>query len=181
MHPAIFLDRDGVIIENRDDYVRSWGDVAIYPQAIAALRRISERAVKFVIVTNQSAVGRGIISLRKAQAINQKLLEATSKEGVRFDGLYMCPHSPDRGCQCRKPKPGLILEAARDLYLDLSRSVLIGDALSDIEAGRAAGIPQLGLVLTGRGAQQVDTPAYASMQPIPIYTDLAEALRTLFP
>ena len=89
MNPAIFLDRDGVIIENVDTYVRSWSDVVIYPEAIRALSRLSETAYKIIIVTNQSVVGRGIISVSDAQAINQRLIQIIEQSGGRIDGIYM--------------------------------------------------------------------------------------------
>ena len=154
MVPAIFLDRDGVIIENRPNYVRSWDDVFIYPQVLDVLARLSLSDYRIVIVTNQSVVGRGLISLEQAEKINQQLVKVIEKAGGRIDGVFMCPHHPDEGCVCRKPKPGLLLKAAKSLSLDLSTSILIGDALSDLEAGKAAGVSKLVLVRTGRGATQ---------------------------
>ena len=154
MIPAIFLDRDGVIIENRPNYVRSWDDVFIYPQVLDALARASRSNYKIIIVTNQSVVGRGFISLEEAEMINRRLVNVIEEAGGRVDGVFMCPHHPDEWCACRKPKPGLLLKAAKSLSLDLSTSILIGDALSDLEAGKAAGISKLVLVRTGRGATQ---------------------------
>ena len=176
MKPAIFLDRDGVIIENRLDYVRSWDDVEIYPQALGALVKISQSPYSIVIVTNQSAVGRGLIPLSTAQAINQGLVAEIERKGGRIDGVYMCPHTPWEGCDCRKPEPGLFLQAARDLSLDMSRSVMVGDALSDIIAARTAGIPRQALVQTGRGKEQAQLPEVASLQPLPMYETLTAAL-----
>jgi D-glycero-D-manno-heptose 1,7-bisphosphate phosphatase len=179
MYPAIFLDRDGVIIENRADYVRSWADVWFYPQALEALVQLTCKPFKIVIVTNQSAVGQGLISLRRAQAINEQLVESIAEAGGRIDGVFMCPHVPDDHCDCRKPRPGLLLQAARSLALDLSRSIMIGDALSDLEAGRAAGLAQAALVRTGRGQIQARLPQAAELLPFPIYDELASALQSL--
>ena len=148
MKPAIFLDRDGVIIENRPDYVRSWDDVEIYPQALETLVKISQSSYSIVIVTNQSAVGRGLIPLSAAQAINRQLVDEIKQTGGRVDGVYMCPHAPWEGCECRKPEPDLFFQAARDLSLDLMRSVMVGDALSDIIAARTAGVSRQAMVLT---------------------------------
>jgi D-glycero-D-manno-heptose 1,7-bisphosphate phosphatase len=107
MEPAIFLDRDGVIIENRPSYVRSWADVVILPLALEAMARIHASPFKIVIVTNQSAVGRGLLGLEEAWAINHHLQQVIEESGGRVDGLFMCPHSPEDHCNCRKPKPGL--------------------------------------------------------------------------
>lgn len=181
MYPAIFLDRDGVIIENRADYVRSWTDVSFYPEALEALAQFSAKPLKIVIVTNQSAVGRGIISLHQAQTINEQLVESVQEAGGRIDGVFMCPHAPGDQCECRKPKPGLLFQAAVAFSIDLSRSVMIGDALTDILAGRAAQVSQAALVRTGRGAEQESLPEMAKLGPLPVYSDLAAALASLVP
>jgi D-glycero-D-manno-heptose 1,7-bisphosphate phosphatase len=179
MRPAIFLDRDGVIIENRANYVRSWSDVSIYPQALQALASVSESEYALVLVTNQSAVGRGILPLRAVDQINARLLGEIKAAGGRIDGIYVCPHAPQDGCNCRKPGPGLILQAAQELSLDLSRSILIGDALSDIQAGQSAGVRKNVLVLTGRGLSQSQLPRSEKLKPFLIYATLADALAAL--
>ncbi len=180
MHPAIFLDRDGVIIENVPAYVRSWNDVVIYPQALEALASIRESSYKIIVVTNQSAIGRGLMSLQDAEAINHRLDQIVKKAGGRIDAFYICPHTPEMHCACRKPQPGLILQAAREQQIDLSQSILIGDALSDLAAGQAAGIPKNILVLTGRGSKQLDLPESQSFQPLLLYASLQEALAKEF-
>ncbi len=172
MNKAIFLDRDGVINENVAAYVRSWADVEIFPGALAALARLRGSSYKIVIVTNQSAVGRGILPLAEAQAINHRLIQEIEKCGGRVDGLFMCPHAPSDACDCRKPKPGLLLQAASALDLDLSRSILVGDALTDIQAGQNAKIPTNILVKTGLGSQQSVLPEAHSLEPFPVYERL---------
>ena len=179
MYPAIFLDRDGVIIENRPNYVRSWADVSIYPQAMETLIQLSKSDYKIVIVTNQSGVGRGMIPFEVADEINQKLLAKINASGGRVDGVFMCPHAPADHCNCRKPAPGLLLQAAEALSLDLSNSIMIGDALTDLQAGLAAGVKQVRLVRTGRGADQEKLPAAAQLRPFPAYTDLTAAITDL--
>ena len=128
MKPAIFLDRDGVIIENRSTYVRSWDDVEIFPAAVEILSKMASHPYLFVLVTNQSVVGREIISLKAAQKINQRLITELNDMGCRIDGVFMCPHAPEDRCFCRKPQPGLLYQAAQSLQIDLSRSIMIGDA-----------------------------------------------------
>jgi len=176
MDPAIFLDRDGVIIENRDDYVRSWSDVEFIPAALEALRDYRSSPFRIVLVTNQSAVGRGLISLDRAQKLNQRITTVVEQAGGRVDGTWMCPHAPNENCTCRKPQPGLLLQAATALNLDMSRSYMIGDALSDLNAGRAAGVREAMLVRTGRGSRQANLPEAALLQPFRIFDSLAEAL-----
>lgn len=155
MYPSIFLDRDGVLIENRPNYVRDWSQVKIIPEAINALSLAPLKKYKVVIVTNQSVIGRGLILLETAQEINQRLLNLIRDHGGQIDGIYMCPHKPEDDCSCRKPLPGLLLQAAKDLSLDLQRSWMIGDAWSDIQAGEAAGLRGAILLKTGRGTEQL--------------------------
>jgi D-glycero-D-manno-heptose 1,7-bisphosphate phosphatase len=181
MQPALFLDRDGVIIENRQDYVRTWSEVVIYSQALKALERIASSKYKIFIITNQSAVGRGIISHNAASQINKRLVREIEASGGRVDGVFMCPHAPGESCSCRKPEPGLILEAASKHSIKLDESVLIGDALSDVIAGQKAGISQNILVRTGRGQVQAVLPLANQIPDFLIYETLFDALEDLIP
>ena len=179
MLPALFLDRDGVIIENRANYVRTWEDVVFFPSALAALSLAAVMPLRIVIVTNQSAVGRGIISLAAAEELNQRIVLTIELAGGRIDGVYMCPHAPEEQCECRKPKPGLLLRAAQELSIDLLHSIMIGDAQSDLLAGQAAGISNLIMVKTGRGIVQARLNPAALQKPYWIADDLASALNSL--
>jgi len=152
--PAIFLDRDGVIIENRVDYVKFWNEVVFLPGALDALRRVGNSEYLQIVVTNQSAVGRGIISLDQAYDINQRVIVMVESSGGRVDASYLCPHHPDDKCACRKPAPGMLQKAKEEFNIDFERSYLIGDAASDIEAAQAVGVQGI-LVLTGRGEHQL--------------------------
>jgi D-glycero-D-manno-heptose 1,7-bisphosphate phosphatase len=180
MVPAIFLDRDGVLIENRSDYVRDWSQVKIYPEAIRALSHSPIKNYKVVIVTNQSAVGRGLISLQTADEINNKLVQIIHLHGGQVDAVFMCPHKPDDDCICRKPKPGLLLRAAEELSLDLSRSWMIGDAWSDVLAGQAAGVRMPILLKTGRGTEQLLQTSPKDVAKHLIFDDLPMALDKIF-
>jgi histidinol-phosphate phosphatase family protein len=155
MNQAIFLDRDGVIIENNETYVRSWDDVNIYPQALEALRRLAESQYKVIVITNQSAIGRELLTIQDAREINQRIVRCVRSAGGRIDAVYMCPHAPWEHCECRKPKPGLILKAIKEFNIDPHKSILIGDAQSDLEAGLACSIKETYIVRTGRGNQQI--------------------------
>ena len=175
LRPAVFLDRDGVIVENRADYVKSLAEVQFIPGAVAALARLACHDVLIVIVTNQSAIGRGLVTRAAVDAINAHIIQQIVAAGGRVDGLYLCPHPPQENCACRKPAPGLLLEAARDLGIDLAASVLIGDALTDAQAAQAAGVKPL-LVLTGLGGAQTQGPEAAQRNHILTVSDLAEAI-----
>jgi D-glycero-D-manno-heptose 1,7-bisphosphate phosphatase len=179
MIPAIFLDRDGVIIENRPAYVRSWADVEIFPLALEALARVKNSGYKIVLITNQAGIGKGLIQPEIAQEINHRLSQEVQKAGGRIDGVFVCPHTPEDGCDCRKPRPGLFFQAEKALSIDLSHSIMIGDTLNDLQAARAAGIEKVALVLTGLGAQQAQYPQDTSLSPFPIYNSISEALAEL--
>ncbi len=176
MQPAIFLDRDGVIIENRSNYVHSWDDVEFIPGALPALAKLKDCSYKIVIITNQAGVGRGILTLQVVNEINRRIRQAIIHANGRVDGIYVCPHKPDDGCNCRKPQPGLILQAARELDINLGQSILIGDNLTDVQAGQAARVGQVILVRTGLGEAFAQKLPAAGLSGTPVYDDLAQAL-----
>ena len=176
MDPAIFLDRDGVIIKNRNNYVRNWSHVRFYKRSLDAISKLSATSYKIVLVTNQSAVGRGLISISTANDINRKIVDQIKKSGGRIDGVFMCPHQPDDMCFCRKPQPGLLFEAAKALSIDLKRSVLIGDAISDLQAGQNAGVARTILVLTGRGRKQLKRVPVDHLQSFDVFQSLSHAV-----
>lgn len=180
MYPAIFLDRDGVLIENRSDYVRDWSQVKIIPEAIHALSLTQARNYKIVIVTNQSAIGRGLVRPEKADEINLQLVNLIQHHGGQVDGVYVCPHKPDDDCFCRKPKPGLLLQAANELSLDLQRSCMIGDAWSDVQAGQRAGVLHKIILKTGRGTEQLLGPRPEEIAGPLIFDNLPLAFDAIF-
>ena len=155
---AIFLDRDGTINEEIG-YMDRLEKLRLIPGAAEAIRRINASGMKTVVVTNQSGVARGIFTESFVAEIHARLGEMLRAEGASLDGIYFCPHHPTegrgdylRGCECRKPAPGLLLRAAAELRLDLSHSWMIGDTLKDIEAGGWAGAQGI-LVRTGYGEE----------------------------
>ncbi len=150
---AVFVDRDGVINRNRDDYVKRWEDFVFLPHAAEALAEITRHGLMTVVLTNQSAINRGIITREAVEEIHARMTAELRLVGARIDGVFYCPHRPDERCGCRKPRPGLLLQAAQRLHIDLSQSYLVGDALSDIEAAREVGCIPI-LVATGRGLRQ---------------------------
>lgn len=141
-HPvrAVFLDRDGVINRNRPDYVKAWEEFEFLPGALKALERLAGSPFYIVVVTNQSAVGRGLLSWQDLEEIHARMEMEIRQAGGRLNGVYCCPHTPADLCDCRKPSPGLLLRAAKDLNLDLGASWLIGDSLNDVAAAQAVGV-----------------------------------------
>lgn len=154
MNRAVFVDRDGVICQNRADHVKSWQEFVFLPGAVEALVQLSRAGFYVVVVTNQAVINRGIIPARTVHEIHERMAEAVDRAGGRIDQTLYCPHRPDEQCACRKPAPGLILKAAGSLDIDLASSYMVGDAASDMSAGLTAGCGQCYLVLTGRGLRQ---------------------------
>ena len=157
--PAVFLDRDGTINEEVG-YLDSVEKLRLLPGAAKAIRLINESGMKAVVVTNQSGVARGFYDEAFVEETHARLREVLRAEGAFLDGLYFCPHHPTEGrgnyllpCNCRKPAPGLLLQAAKELRLDLARSYMVGDTLKDIEAGARAGMKGI-LVRTGYGGEE---------------------------
>jgi D-glycero-D-manno-heptose 1,7-bisphosphate phosphatase len=157
---AVLLDRDGTLTVEGEWLTRRQ-DLVLVPGAAAALARLSAAGWKLVLVTNQSAIARGLITPAELAEIHAELQQRLGAYGARLDAIYSCPHHPTEGigeykveCACRKPKPGLVLQAARELGLDLARCWMVGDAARDLEAGWAAGVPGI-LVATGKGASEI--------------------------
>jgi D-glycero-D-manno-heptose 1,7-bisphosphate phosphatase len=138
--PAIFLDRDGVINQNRSDYVKSWEEFEFLPGVLEALRWLAASPYAVVIVSNQSCIGRGLVTKESVDAIHFRMLQVIRRAGGRLDAIYYCPHHPDDGCPCRKPRPGLLIQAADELNLDLAQSWFVGNNQTDLEAALAAGV-----------------------------------------
>jgi histidinol-phosphate phosphatase family protein len=135
---AVFVDRDGTLIEDVG-YARDPDDVCLVDGAVEALETFRRRGFRLIVVSNQSGIGRGVISPVEANAVHDRFVAELATRGVRLDDVRYCPHGPDAGCDCRKPEPGLLLAAAREHGIDLSSSFMIGDAARDVEAGRRAG------------------------------------------
>lgn len=140
---TLFLDRDGVLNARiKDDYVRRWEDWEWLPDVLPALAALSGVFGKLVVVTNQRGIARNLYTERDLAQIHQQMLADVKAAGGRIDAIYHCAHDKDDDCDCRKPAPGMILRAAKEHpTIDLSRSLMVGDSLSDMQAAKAAGIP----------------------------------------
>ena len=179
MQPALFLDRDGVIIEEAE-YLSDPEVLRLIPGAAAALARVNQQDIPVIVVSNQSGVARGFFPLEQVDLVHRRLDDALAEFGARIDRYYYCPHHPSEGqwpyriqCRCRKPQPGMLFQAARELDLDLRRSLMIGDKLSDLEAGSRAGCETV-LVRTGYGKLLGDVAHDA--RPVFVAKDLGEAV-----
>jgi D-glycero-D-manno-heptose 1,7-bisphosphate phosphatase len=154
--PAVFIDRDGTLTEEVG-YVNHPSRLRLLPRSAEAVRRLNEAGVAAVVATNQAGVARGYFSEDVLHAVNAALIAQLERAGARLDGLYVCLHHPSEGvppyraaCDCRKPRPGLLVRAAQELGLDLAASAMVGDKASDLEPGRRVGARAV-LVLTGYG------------------------------
>jgi len=173
--PAVFLDRDGTINEQMG-YINHLSRFRLLPQAIPAIRRLNEAGLKVVVVTNQSGAARGYFPTSLVEEIHALLQKILAAGGAHLDGIYACLHGPADGCACRKPRPALLEQAARDLDLDLSRSYLVGDRYIDIQTAANAGAKGI-LVLTGYGRGEYQyLRAAARVQPVHVAPDLGEAV-----
>lgn len=152
MRPYLLLDRDGTLIEERH-YLREPEGVAILPGTRELLAAAREAGWGVAILTNQSGVARGLMTLDDVRAVHERMLELIGDPQLTMDHIFICPHGPDDPCDCRKPLPGLALEAARKYDVDLSRSLVVGDRVRDLQAGRAVGA-HTALVRTGYGAKE---------------------------
>ncbi len=172
----IILDRDGVINRDSDLYIKHPDEWFPIPGSLEAIARLNHAGYHVVIATNQSGLGRNLFDIDQLNAIHQKMFDALSKLGGHIDALFFCPHRPDENCDCRKPKPGLLLEIASRLDADLSEAIFIGDSLKDIQAAQATGAQPV-LVLTGNG--RATSSRIKDSGNIPIHADLAAAVDAL--
>ncbi|MEK7465933.1 MAG: HAD-IIIA family hydrolase [Planctomycetota bacterium] len=176
--PAVFLDRDGVLCEDRTDYVKSWSEWRWVPGALEGAAALARAGRLLVVISNQACVGKGIVARVTLDDIHGRMKDDLAAAGAPLAGIYVCPHTDADACACRKPKPGLLLAAARELDLDLAASAFIGDNLRDRDASTAAGVGRFVLALTGQGERWA---AEGAAQGIPLETapDLVAAARVI--
>lgn len=167
----VLLDRDGTINEEVDHLAHP-GQVALIPRAAAALRDLRSAGLGLVVLTNQANVGRGLLSPERLEEINARLVGLLEEEGVRIDGIYVCPHAPEDACDCRKPRAGLALRAAADHGFRPSDAFVVGDHAADMGLGRAIGATTI-LVRTGHGEEEL--AAGAGHKADHVVADLSEA------
>ncbi|WP_225824057.1 D-glycero-alpha-D-manno-heptose-1,7-bisphosphate 7-phosphatase [Streptomyces naphthomycinicus] len=172
----LLCDRDGTIIENRPSYILSWPDVEFLPGSHAALDTAARAGLAIVIVSNQSPVGRGLMTEEECLALHDQVVDSLTAEGVPVAGSYLCPHRPDQGCACRKPEPGM-LRLARQRFGAALPACFVGDSVEDMSAAVRAECHPL-LVRTGRGAEQeAAVRAREELRGVTAVLDLAGAVR----
>ena len=172
----VILDRDGVINEDSDAFIKSPEEFIPLPGSLAAIARLNRAGYTVAVATNQSGVGRGLFDLATLGAMHDKLARLLAAEGGRVDRVFYCPHSPDDACDCRKPLPGLMHQIAEHYAVPLTGVPVIGDSLRDLDAARTVGARPL-LVKTGKGQRTL--AAGEGLDDVPVYADLAAAVDDL--
>lgn len=172
---AVFLDRDGVINENRPDHVTSWETFRFLPGALRALQLLAHAEFQVFVITNQAIINRQLIDHTGLATIHRRMRQTILAHGGRIRELRYCPHLPGERCTCRKPEPGMIVGLGHDYGIDLTNAYLVGDALSDLAAGQAAGCRTI-IVRTGRGAEQLAALPPGAQPPDHVADDLLAAV-----
>ena len=176
MKKAVFMDRDGVIIE-QVAYLSKPEQAALIPGAVEALRIIHRHGDLAVVISNQSGVGRGYFTAADVDAVHDRIQELLAQSGEKVDEFSYCPHAPDEKCSCRKPSPEMILTTAERFGIDVHASLMLGDRMSDLECGRNAGCAKSVLVRTGYGAEQEPKAREAGF---PVADDMLAAVRDFY-
>jgi D-glycero-D-manno-heptose 1,7-bisphosphate phosphatase len=166
----VILDRDGVINYDSVDYIKSLQEWRPIPGSLEAIARLHRAGYRVVVATNQSGIGRGLLSMDTLAAIHGRMLEQVRKQGGEIDAIFFCPHTPEDGCDCRKPAPGLFKEIAKRLQTNLVGVYVVGDAERDVLAARQVMASPV-LVRTGKGAQTLKQSTV--VDGVPVFDDLA--------
>jgi len=176
LQKVVFLDRDGVINRDSPGYIKSPEEFEFLPGSLEALRRLAEAGFTCIVVTNQSAAARGLMTPEALDAIHRRLYSAVEAVGGRILDVFICPHLPSADCTCRKPKPGLLHAARRKYGIDFSSAVMIGDSAKDVECGLNAGVHTTVLVQTGNGETAAQELSARGLRPNFIAQDLGRAV-----
>ena len=174
----IILDRDGVINEDSDDYIKSPDEWIAIPGSADAIARLCQAGYRVAVATNQSGVGRGYFDLDTLAAIHDKMCATVESAGGHIDGIFFCPHAPEDGCDCRKPKPGLIDQIQESFDTDVAGCVIVGDSARDLECGVQRGCRPV-LVKTGKGERTLAKGLASSLGHVPVFDDLAAVVDAL--
>jgi D-glycero-D-manno-heptose 1,7-bisphosphate phosphatase len=175
----VILDRDGVLNEEAPDhgYVLQPADLKWLPGALPALAMLSRAGLRLSVATNQSAVGRGLMTAQQLDLVLAAMRNQAQVAGAHISGVYCCPHAPEQHCDCRKPAPGLIRTAIQESGIPAAQTLLVGDDVRDVQAARAAGVAAV-LVRTGKGLRAA-AQLQANSDPPPVFDDLAQFARNL--
>ncbi len=149
LNRVVFLDRDGTINRDSPDYIKSRQEFEFLPGSLEAIKKLTLNGFDNIVITNQSAVPRKLISLKELEAVHHMMVDAVARSGGEIKDIFYCPHLPEDGCDCRKPEPGLLYQARKKYAIDLSAAVMVGDSARDIECARRAGCGKVVLVKSG--------------------------------
>lgn len=174
----IILDRDGVINEDSDDYIKSPDEWIPVPGSLDAVARLNHAGYSVAIASNQSGIARGYFSLETLAAMSVKMNDMLSPLGGRIDAMFFCPHGPKDGCDCRKPRPGMLTEIGNRFQASLANVLFVGDNINDVKAAQAAGAKPV-LVKTGKGKQAASLMAENNIMDVPVYDDLADLVNSI--
>ncbi len=172
----IVLDRDGVINQDSDQFIKSPDEWRVVPGSLEAIARLNHAGYRVVVATNQSGIGRGLFDMAMLNTIHEKMHKALAHVGARLDAVFFCPHTADARCDCRKPKPGMLAEIGRRFNMELTGVPCVGDSLRDLQAAEAAGAQPI-LVLTGKGEKTLREGNFP--RNTVIFPDLAFAVSAL--
>jgi len=174
----IILDRDGVINEDSDDYIKTPDEWIPIPGSLDAIARLNHAGYSVAVASNQSGIARGYFSLETLAAMSVKMNNMLAPLGGRIDAMFFCPHGPGDSCDCRKPKPGLLTEIGNRFQTSLENVLFVGDNMNDVIAAQAAGAKPV-LVKTGKGRKTADLIAENKSMNIPVYEDLADVVNSI--
>ena len=175
---VIVLDRDGVINHDSDDYIKSAEEWRPLEGSLDAIARLNHSGYTVVVASNQSGLARGHFDIEALSAMHGKMDEMLAEIGARIDAIFYCPHGPDDGCTCRKPKPGMLLEIGQRFNVSLEDVIFIGDSISDIKAAYSAHAKAM-LVRTGKGAKAEKILQTECKGSVPVFDDLASAVTAI--
>jgi len=177
MSKVVVLDRDGVINQDSDTFVSSPDEWIPIPGSLEAIARLNHAGFRILIATNQSGLARGLFSIDALNLMHRKMRRELAVLGAQVEAIFFCPHGPDEGCNCRKPRPGLLEDIERRLNINLYGIPVIGDSYRDIQTATAVGAAPM-LVLTGKGRKTIENLSQ-ELNDIPVYKDLANAATAL--
>ena len=177
--PVVFLDRDGVINHDSPAYIKSLAEFEFLPRSLAAIQRLNHSNIKTIVINNQSALHRGLISQENLDAIHIAMATEVRNRGGRIHDIFYCPHTPQEKCTCRKPAPGMIESAQKKHCIDLSLAGMVGDSAKDIACARRAGVRYAVLVKTGDFARAKKELDDINLKPDWVAADLYEAVEWL--
>jgi D-glycero-D-manno-heptose 1,7-bisphosphate phosphatase len=172
MTKLIILDRDGVINEDSDDFIKSPDEWHPIPGSLEAIARLNQAGYRVVVASNQSGLGRGLFTVETLNRIHEKMHRRVANHGGVIDAIFYCPHKPADNCECRKPAAGLFRDICQRLKCSLYNVPAIGDSLRDIQAARSAGASPI-LVRTGKGQRTLDQSAHDELESVPVFDNLA--------